>query len=395
MRITITQGPFLPVPPILGGAVEKAWFALGREFARRGHEVTHISRAHPSLPLREVIDGVRHVRVSGFTATPSFVRRMPRDFWYGLRVLPHLPPADVLVTNSFWLPVLARARRSRGLVYAHIARYPRGQLRLYRRAILQTVSEPIRQAILAEDAAAAARTRVIPYPLPANYLAPSPAAGAANTILYAGRVHPEKGIRLLIEAFARLPAALRAAWRVRIVGPWETAYGGGGGRHLAELRAAAAPVADRVEFTGRVFDEAALIAHYRAARVFVYPSLAERGETFGLAALEAMASGCAPVVSALACFRDFVRPGENGLVFDHRGAGPAASLASVLAPLLADDVSIKKLRESAWRSSSAYALEKVAGRFLDDFSVLAGGADLLPSATPSARSGRSSLPAAP
>ncbi|OAM91277.1 glycosyltransferase family 4 protein [Termitidicoccus mucosus] len=378
MRITITQGPFLPVPPLLGGAVEKVWFALGKEFARRGHDVTHVSRAHPSLPRREIIDGVRHLRVSGFTATPSPARRMPRDLWYGLRVLPHLPPADILVTNSFWLPVLARARRSRGLVYAHVARYPRGQLKLYRRTILQTVSEPIRQAILAEDASAAARTRVIPYPLSAGYFAPSPAPGAANTLLYAGRVHPEKGIRLLIDAFARLPEALRASWRLRIIGPWETACGGGGEQHIGELRSAAAPVADRVEFTGRIFDEAALIAHYRAARVFVYPSLAERGETFGLAALEAMASGCAPVVSSLACFRDFIRPGENGLVFDHRGSDPAAALASALGAFLADDVSINKLRRSAWQSSRAYTLEKIATRFLDDFAMLAGGPGLRP-----------------
>jgi hypothetical protein len=37
MRITIVQGAFLPVPPVLGGAVEKIWFALGKEFASRGH----------------------------------------------------------------------------------------------------------------------------------------------------------------------------------------------------------------------------------------------------------------------------------------------------------------------------------------------------------------------
>jgi len=36
---------FLPVPPVMGGAVEKVWFALGQEFARRGHEVVLVSRA--------------------------------------------------------------------------------------------------------------------------------------------------------------------------------------------------------------------------------------------------------------------------------------------------------------------------------------------------------------
>ncbi len=50
MRITIVLGAFFPVPPIMGGAVEKVWFALGQEFARRGHEVVQISRTHSTLP---------------------------------------------------------------------------------------------------------------------------------------------------------------------------------------------------------------------------------------------------------------------------------------------------------------------------------------------------------
>ena len=37
MRITIAQGAFLPVPPKRGGAIEKAFHALAREFAANGH----------------------------------------------------------------------------------------------------------------------------------------------------------------------------------------------------------------------------------------------------------------------------------------------------------------------------------------------------------------------
>ena len=65
MKITIVQGAFLPVPPIMGGAVEKVWLRLGQEFAAAGHEVVHVSRTHPQLPTEERIEGVRHVRVRG------------------------------------------------------------------------------------------------------------------------------------------------------------------------------------------------------------------------------------------------------------------------------------------------------------------------------------------
>lgn len=368
MRITIVQGAFLPVPPLLGGAVEKVWFHLGKEFARRGHSVVHVSRAFPQLPCVETIDGVRHERVSGFASPAGTPLRLLRDLWYALRVQRRLPEADILVTNTFWLPVVTR-RRSRGRVYVHVARYPKGQLQLYRGAALQTVSEPIRAAILREDPAAVARTRVIPYPLADHYLRPSLPAGD-RIVLYAGRVHPEKGVHLLIEAFARLPASCRDVWRLQIVGPWQVERGGGGEPYLDRLRAAVAPVSDRVEFVGGVFDEARLVEHYASARVFVYPSLAERGETFGLAALEAMAAGGCPVVSDLACFRDFIRPGENGLVFDHRAPDPAGQLSTVLAGLLPDPDATNTLRAAAWRTARQYTIDSIATRFLDDFAAL-------------------------
>src|SRR5947207_3269820 len=119
MRITIVQGAFLPVPPLMGGAVEKVWFALGKEFARRGHEVCHVSRRYPSLPHREVVEGVRHIRVPGFSTRRSLVTLKLLDLCYSLRVLPALPAADILVTNTFWLPMLAR-RRKQGRLYIHV-----------------------------------------------------------------------------------------------------------------------------------------------------------------------------------------------------------------------------------------------------------------------------------
>jgi hypothetical protein len=35
MKITIVFGAFLPVPPIMTGAIEKSWFALAQGFLSR------------------------------------------------------------------------------------------------------------------------------------------------------------------------------------------------------------------------------------------------------------------------------------------------------------------------------------------------------------------------
>lgn len=60
MKITIVQGAFIPVPPILGGAVEKIYFKLGQEFVNLGHEVIHISRSHPSFDDKEDIRSITY-----------------------------------------------------------------------------------------------------------------------------------------------------------------------------------------------------------------------------------------------------------------------------------------------------------------------------------------------
>lgn len=365
LRITIAQGAFLPVPPLLGGAVEKVWYALGQEFARRGHQVIHVGRAHEKLPANERMGGVEYRRVRGYGTPRAMWRLKLMDLLYSRRVRSVLPPADILITNTFWLPLIER-RRSRGRTYIHVGRYPKGQLRWYPRdAVLQTVSEPIRQAILREVPENRSRVRVIPYPLAPVYLGER--GSSRNVILYTGRIHPEKGLHLLIAAFEKIVQAGTRDWTLRLVGPWRTEQGGGGAEYRERLMQAANSSGGLVEFVEPLFDEQKLVAEYRGAAIFAYPSLAEFGETFGLAVLEAMASGCVPVVSALGCFADFVEHGSNGLIFDHRASDPVAQLVGVLQKLLESIQVRDRLREAAWQTARAYALPEIADQFLEDF----------------------------
>ncbi len=369
MRITIAQGAFLPVPPRLGGAIEKAWHALGREFVRRGHEVTHVSRLFDGLPAAETDDaGVHHRRVRGFSAPGHIVKRLALDLLYALRVRRVLPPADVLVTHTFWLPVLCRSRRT-GARYVHVGRFPRAQMRLYRHVErLQTVSRPIAEAIHRVVPGMAGRVSVVPYPLPPGMLADDEPSTVARkpVVLFAGRIHPQKGLALLVRAFALFHAA-HSAWTLRLVGPHETPLGGGGEDYRAELERLAAPLGGAVEWAGFAATAEALRSHLREAGAFVYPSVDEFGETFGLAPLEAMGSACPVVVSALACFGDFVRDGVSGLVFDHRAPDAAERLATALRRLADAPEERARLGRAGWETAREFSLDRVAGMYLADF----------------------------
>lgn len=366
MRITIVQGAFMPVPPVLGTSVEKIWFALGREFARRGHAVTHISRCYSTLEREEVIEGVHHIRIRGFDAPSSLVKLKLCDLVYSRRALRVLPEADVLVTNTFWLPILAPSASS-GKVYVHVARYPRGQMKLYGKAArLQAVSSLIGNAICSEAPQLSERVKVIPNFVGQN--APlSVDPKRENSILYVGRLHPEKGIHLLLEAFANLLSEGVSGWKLQLIGSWEVSHGGAGREYFETLRKASEPIQQAIEWVGPVFDAGRLGEYYRRANFFVYPSTAGRGEASPLAPLEAMAEGCPAVVSSLDCFRDYLRSDRNGWTFDESAKNCVASLTATLRHVVSHPGMRDEIRSEALKTAQHYSLSQIADRYLSDF----------------------------
>jgi glycosyltransferase involved in cell wall biosynthesis len=368
MRITILQGAFLPVPPLRGGAVEKLWFELGKQFTMRGHSVCHISRSYPGLPPEELIEGVQHLRVRGHDMPSNGIHLKLLDLLYSWRALRVLPPADILITNTFWMPMLASRRQHRfGRIMVSVERMPKGQMRLYGRAAwLRAPSRAVAQAIRREAPRLSNRIRTIPNPLPFQ---PSllVAEELSPVILYCGRLHPEKGIGLLIEAFAQACERGLSGWSLRLVGAADTAAGGGGVVWLEGLLSAPRAAGLPIEWLGPIYDDQQLQLQYQRAAVFVYPSLAEEGETFGLAPLEAMACGAVPIVSDLACFRDFITPGLNGLVFNHRAANPASLLADTMIELADHPAHRASLRKQALAVLESHRPAVIAEEFLRCF----------------------------
>lgn len=369
MNITCVLGAFLPVPPLLGGAVERMWYALGLQFAGQGHRVTMISRRYADLPRENEADGIHHVRVGGFDTPARMGLRLAQDLIYSRRAAARVPhDSDVVITNSFWLPVVLPGKLARR-AYVDVARMPKGQLRLYRHAArLRANSTPVAQAIRAElPSAQASCVTLVPNPLP---FLPSGLASKSGKggLLYVGRVAEEKGLAILLKALRLLASPPP----LEIVGPWDIAAGGSGDEYLAELKRLAEGL--DVSFRGAVWDAAQLNQIYRSAPIFVYPSIAEAGETFGLAPLEAMAWGSVPVVSDLECFKDFIVDGVNGLIFDHRRPEPEAGLASQLQRLLADPELTSTLSRRALEVRQTHSTEAIAAQFLADFAAMQGNA---------------------
>ncbi|HEY8900369.1 MAG TPA: glycosyltransferase family 4 protein [Chthoniobacterales bacterium] len=369
MKITIVQGPYFPVPPLNGGAIEKVWFGLGKEFVSRGHEVTHFSRCDTRLPNLEVIDGVTHRRVPSFDRPKSMLGTNFFDLLYSLQVVPRLPPADILVTNTFWLPVLER-RRSRGKIYVHIARFPRRQMALYRHvARLQSVSNVIKDAVVEQTPEVEPIARMIPNSLPFDFEIPESVPVRTPErfeIVYIGRIHPEKGIEILLEAFEKFLAMTRIPTRLRIVGPDAQHCGGGGEEYGRSLRERAAPLGSAIEWCAPVFTSQELQAYYSSSHVLVYPSIAAKGEASPLTPVEAMASGCVPIVSNLKCFADYLEDGVNGFTFE-LAPNPTDNLAAVLNKVSLLGEGLRPVQQKCLEVAETYSLKNVATQYENDF----------------------------
>lgn len=238
MKLTIVTGFFLPVPALAGGATEKTWHGLARRFAEAGHCVTFISRSRPGLPDEGLEVGVRHLRLPGHDHTRFLALNFLHDFRWGIRVARALPASDAVICNTVTLPAwLSRVKPSAGRVAVMIGRIPKGQLRAYGRVSRIYVPSSFMADLPSLDRLCA-RVRVIGYPIDWPGLAQASAqSGSPVTVGYIGRLHPEKGLALLLGAAGRLAArGDLPAWRLRLAGPAATSEGGGGEAWVRSLR---------------------------------------------------------------------------------------------------------------------------------------------------------------
>lgn len=352
----------------MGGAVEKRWFLLGQEFARQGHEVVHISRCYGDLPVSEVIEGVQHLRVSGFATPKRLVVLKALDLLYTLAAIRKLPKADILVSNTFWLPVLCR-KPAAGKIYVDVARVPRGQMRFYTNAgAIRACSRAIEQYILQElNPAYHHLVTYVPNPFPFNArFSESDIPLKNNEIVFVGRVHPEKGLSILIDAINSINSCDIKDWKLKIFGPSDVAAGGGGNNYLKSLLLKLKDH-NRISFEGPVYDVKNLRKVYESAAIMVYPTIAEKGEAAPLAPREAMACGCVPVVSDIPQFSDLIVDGQNGLLFDWRNPNSAEFLADKLLYLMRNRETREMMAKRALEVQDTHSITAVAESFLQDF----------------------------
>jgi D-inositol-3-phosphate glycosyltransferase len=201
------------------------------------------------------------------------------------------------------------------------------------------------------------RVRVIPCGVDVELFRPGDGAAARarlgldaeHILLFVGRPAPIKGLEVLLQALVRLKAYgfARSRLRVVIVGG-DRDEGRSDERTRLRVLSDTLGVGDWIDFKGPQ-PQAALPEYYRAADLCLVPS---HHESFGMAALEAMACGAAVVASRVGGLTTTIKDGVTGILIPPRDS---AALASAIAALLADEPRRRALGRLAAQWAQGFA----------------------------------------
>jgi L-malate glycosyltransferase len=364
MRIGIT------LYPTYGGSGAVAT-ELGLELARRGHEIHFISYASP-------------FRLRGVTERVTFHEVVPADY----PLFEHSPYAFALAVKQHevalreqlqimhvhyaiphaataWLAkqMLAEEHDLKIVTTLHgtditlVGRDPSyfslTKFSIERSDRVTAVSEFLREETYKTFGCDGCEVRVIPnFINPAEYFpAPDPATRCklaptdTRVLVHVSNFRPVKRLLDVVRVFAGVRKELKA--KLILVGD-------GPDSDAAQREVERLGVKRDVRFFGRVDDVADLL---RGADLFLLPS---ETESFGLAALEAMACGVPVVASRAGGIPEVVIDGETGYLAP---VGDVALMTDRALAVLRDPAHLEKLRRGAVARADLFAADKVVPQY--------------------------------
>lgn len=270
------------------------------------------------------------------------------DLLHGLAFAAPLAAACPTVITVHDLSFLRYPHAFRAFNRRYLSLFTRLSTRRAARVI--AVSESTRQDVIALCGVPAERVITVPNGVSAEFRPAAAAEVAAfrtardlpdRFILFLGTLEPRKNLRRLLEAYANLRARHGAALPPLVIA-------GGKGWFYEEIYAAAAKLAllDAVLFPGYIPAED-LPGWYRAAELFVYPSIYEG---FGLPVLEAMASGT-PVITSTASSLPEVA-GDAALLVP---PDDVAALADAMDRVLTKPALREQMRDAGLRQAARFS----------------------------------------
>lgn len=383
MKIAIVTQPGDLVSPSIGGhsSISIVAFQIARNLVRSGHEIIIYGTRGPTQPAVEYDKGILYRRVS---IKPEDLLLKPvrllerlgafpnpkRPFFasslyfpgYALQIARDLKgkqPDIIHIMNLSQYVPLIRAFNPNAKFVLHMHCEWLTQLdasmiedRLQQTDLVIGCSDYITNKIRIRFPEHASRCQTVFNGVDLTQFAGKNGTGAiqkddVKRLLFSGRISPEKGIHVLLDAFRQVSKSypdvlLEIAGAVGIapvkfivnlsdeasVRALATFYHGDD--YFVQLKARLSPdTSNRVSFLGFI-SHPHLVDNYRRADVLINPSLSE---AFGMSLVEAMAVGTPVVAARVGGMVDIVKDGETGALTE---PGNAEALAEGIISILSN-----------------------------------------------------------
>jgi len=213
-------------------------------------------------------------------------------------------------------------------------RYGRGPLARCVRPLLRNISfyTATGESMRAEMIGAGFERRriaVLPHCIDIERYPPGDPDRADYACVFVGQLIRRKRVAVILEAFAAV-LQTHPGEKLCVVGD-------GPRRPALERLAGVLGIRDSVDFVGYIQD---VPAYLRRAKLNV---IASRREGFPFSLVEGICCGTVPISTPVGTIADFIRDGENGLLFPQNDAG---ALAGCIRQLLDDDALYNRMREN-------------------------------------------------
>lgn len=355
--------------PTFGGSGVVAT-ELGRGLAERGHEIHLLSYAPPAR--LDAFDEHIHLHEVEVSSYPLFkyppydlalssrlaevVEAVGLDLVHVHYAIPHTLAALLVkdIVRPRELPVVTTLHGTDITVVGQDPSYKRvTKYALARSDVVTSVSKYLSDKTI-EVFGVNRPIEVIPNFVDSERFRPGGSAGtrqcfstgAEHVLMHISNFRPVKRAPKVIDAFADVVAAGPATLVM---------VGDGPDRSACELRARKLGIQDRVRFLGAQTDVEHLLP---AADVFLLPS---EYESFGLAALEAMASGVVPVVTHAGGLPEVVEDGVSGVLVPE---AQIDDMGVLVRDLLQDPGRLAAMRKAARvRAETVFARAPIVTRY--------------------------------
>ncbi len=203
-------------------------------------------------------------------------------------------------------------------------------------------------------------------------------------LLYVGRLAPEKGVHILLDAF-HIVLAQHPDAHLKLIGPEmvvsrEALFPNCDDPHVLELDQYFRPGAyaellraklsefpsGSISFFNKGVNFIELAPHYHSASIFAFPSVCE--ESFGMPLVEAMASSTPVVTTRGGAFPEIVEHGRSGLLVERSNA---RALADAILQLLSHPDRRDAMAQAAFqRASAMFSWDRIVEDLIEKYELL-------------------------